>query len=265
MIEPAASLRLTAALLGCWGLLTALQGLADRRSWEEGRALGWDLQRLRRSRWLKGGVPAALWSSRGITGLLLLQLVSALTLLVIPALAALVVLYLSSLLLALRFGPDGGDKLALVVCPGAILVALGLALPAPSLILAGTLWTGGQLTIAYFASGASKLIIPQWRSAEALRAALTSYSFGNGPSAAVVRSAPLARVIAWAIMLIEALFPLALLLPFGWLCAVLALALLFHLAIAVVMGLNTYPLAFLAAYPSTLLLSQFLRGAIGWN
>ena len=36
-----------------------------------------------------------------------------------------------------------------------------------------------------------------------------------------------------------------------------------HLAMAVTMGLNTYPLAFICAYPSVVLLSQALRGLFG--
>jgi hypothetical protein len=61
----------------------------------------------------------------------------------------------------------------------------------------------------------------------------------------------------------EVLFPFALLLPPEGLAAVLGLFLLFHLTIAAAMGLNTYPLAFVAAYPATLMLGQWLRVQLG--
>jgi len=67
------------------------------------------------------------------------------------------------LLLALRSGSDGADRMAKVVATGALLRSFGASYGAQQLVLAGVSWTGGQLTLAYFASGASKLLLAPWR------------------------------------------------------------------------------------------------------
>lgn len=75
-----------------------------------------------------------------------------------------------------------------------------------------------------------------------------------------MHSVPL--VLAWGTILAEALFPLLLLAPPAVLGSVLAGFFVFHLAAAVFMGLNTYPWAFLAAYPATVAVSGMLRTAV---
>lgn len=265
MIEPTLALRATGWALGAWGVLVSVQGLADRAKWRDDGPLGWPLQRLRRRRWT--GLPglAALWSLRGLTQLLLIQLAAGLALIVAPLAALFALFWLTTLLTALRFGPNGADKIALVAASGAALQGLGLAFNLPQIWLAGVLWTGGQLTIAYFAAGASKLALSPWRSGAALRESLSSYAYGHRWAAKALRGRGAAVTLAWTVMLAEALFPLALLLPAPGLVTVLAGFFALHLAIAVTMGLNTYPWGFLAAYPSALLLGQALRGALGWG
>ena len=67
----------------------------------------------------------------------------------------------------------------------------------------------------------------------------------------------------WVVILAELAFPLALLAPAKVLFGVLALFALFHVGIAVAMGLDTYVWAFLAAYPSVLVIGAALRAALG--
>lgn len=265
MIDPELALSATGWALGGWGELVAAQGLADRARWRDEAALGWPLQRLRHGRWTKLPGLDAVWSQPGLAGLLLVQLVSGLALIAAPAAPVFVLFGLATLLAGLRFGPNGADKIALVAASGAALQAFGLAFAMPRLWLAGVLWSGGQLAIAYFAAGASKLALAPWRSGAALRGALSSYAYGHRWAAASLRGAAPAATLAWAIMLAEVLFPLALLLPEPGLALVLGGFFALHLAIAVTMGLNTYPWAFLAAYPSALLLGQTLRGVLGWG
>ena len=267
MIAVLPLVQISAGLIGLYGAITAGQWLVDLPQWRQGRALGWDLQNLRRGRLPRSRAAALVSAPPGLTLVAALQLGVSLGLLLLPGTAALIGLLgcflVTELLLSLRSGTDGGDKIVLVAASGALLQAVGVQFEAPRFVLAGFLWSGGQLTLAYFASGASKLILAPWRNGEALRAALTSYMWGHRWAAAVVRHASAARVLAWAIILLELAFPLALLLPVPWLCSVLGLFLLFHLVIAVVMGLNHYPWAFAAAYPPVVLLSQWLRTGLG--
>ncbi|MFM5949985.1 MAG: hypothetical protein ACKOPM_12300 [Novosphingobium sp.] len=267
MIATATLLRATCVLLGLWGLLHAAQWLVDLPNWRAGSALGWDLQGLRKGIKGRSALFAALVGERGLRLLAALLALVGLLLVVLPLGPLSPPLLAGALALAVLLGqrtiPDGADKMAMVVASGALLQALGFALENAALVLAGALWTGGQLTIAYFAAGASKVILADWRSGAAPRAALDSYMWGNRLSAWGVNLPGGAIALAWTVMVFEMLFPLALLLPTGGLIAVLTCFFLFHAAIALVMGLNTYPLAFLAAYPSAIWLGQWLRGAIG--
>jgi hypothetical protein len=262
-------LRATCLLLGIWGVINAAQWFADVRQWSDGRALGWDLQRLRRGPLYNVNFSRSLYNPTGLSVLAGVQLFTSTVLIAMPVSAATIAwlgcFAAATLLLALRAGPDGADKIAMVVATGALLQSFGLSYEEPRLVLAGALWTGGQLTIAYFASGATKLLLEPWRRGDALKAVFSSYMWGHRWTAAIVRQRGTAQLLAWLIMLMELLFPLALIAPFNWLCAILAGFFLFHLAIAAIMGLNHYTWAFLAAYPSVLLVGQWLRSALGLN
>ena len=95
-----------------------------------------------------------------------------------------------------------------------------------------------------------------------MRKALSSYIWGHRLPANLLRSNALALTLAWAVMLGEALFPLALLAPPEVLAAALGTMFLFHLATALFMGLNTYPWGFVTAYPAVFALSLWLRGLL---
>lgn len=267
MIAAETMLRATCALLGLWSLLHAAQWLADLPNWRSGTAIGWDLQGLRKGIKGRSAGVAALYGEGGLRALSALLFLVGLLLVLLPVGSLSLPLLAATLVLALLLGqrtiPDGSDKMAIVVASGSVLMALGLTLNNTTLVLAGALWTGGQLTIAYFAAGASKVILADWRSGVAPRAALGSYMWGNRLSAWGVSLPGAAVLLAWTVMLLEMLFPLALLLSTPGLIAVLGCFLLFHAVIALVMGLNTYPLAFLAAYPATIWLGQWLRGMVG--
>jgi hypothetical protein len=262
-------LRVTCVLLGFWGLVNAAQWFVDLHRWSDGRALGWDLQRLRWSRLYSAKILRSLYNPTGLSILAGIQITVSVALMVTPFSVATIALLGcfagATILLAVRSGSDGADKMAVVVATGALLQSLGASLVEPQLVLAGVLWTGGQLTLAYFTSGASKLLLTPWRQGNALEAIFSSYTWGHRCLSAIVRHRGTLKLLAWLVMLLELAFPLALIAPFEWLCAILAGFFLFHMAIAVVMGLNHYPWAFLAAYPSVLLLGQWLRSVLGLN
>ena len=267
MIASETLLRASCALLGLLGLLRGAQWLADLPRWAAGGALGWDLQGLRMGIKGRSTLLARLYAPTGLRILAILLMLDSALLLALPPGPISIALLAAAVALILLFGqrgiPDGADKMATVGASGALLQALGLLSGNHTLVLAGGLWTGGQLTIAYFAAGASKLVLADWRSGVAPRAALSSYMWGSKLSAWGVSRPGAAFVLGWTVMLLETLFPLALLLPTPGLMVVLAGFFLFHAMIALVMGLNSYPWAFLAAYPATIWLGQWLRAALG--
>lgn len=267
MIEATDLIRTGCALLGLWGLLNAAQWLVDARHWANGGPLGWDLQGLRRGAWVRSRPVAQLFGTTGLRILAGSLLFASLGLLLLPlscvTLALLATFALAEFALSLRGGSDGAGKIALVAAVGLILQVAGLLTGVHDLLLAGVLWTGGQLAVAYFAAGASKALLAPWRNGQAVRGALTSYTAGHRWTAAALRGDKLALALGWAIILAEIAFPLALFAPLPAMLSALGAMFLLHLGIAVIMGLNTYPWAFLAAYPSALLLHQWIGRALG--
>lgn len=109
-----------------------------------------------------------------------------------------------------------------------------------------------QLVLSYLISGWVKIVNPDWRSGRALR---DVFCFSAYPSSEDLRAlAGYPRVVfgmSWAVMLFEIAFPATLLNPAA-LAIGLTVAALFHLANAVLFGLNRFFWTWLAAYPSIL-------------
>ena len=162
-----------------------------------------------------------------------------------------------------HFWADGSDKIGIIVMAGTLLAFIGVAIGDPGVILAGILLTGGQLVISYFVAGVSKMFVPAWRDGTRLKAILSTRAWGSERLAGGLKVPGFAAAAAWAVILLEALFPLALLAPQAWLLLALGAMLAFHFATAFLMGLNKFPWAFAAAYPSVILLGRVVRSAVG--
>lgn len=109
-----------------------------------------------------------------------------------------------------------------------------------------------QLILSYFISGIVKLANPAWRSGHAL---CDVFAFSAYPVAENLRSLQsrtrLLQSASWAVIAFEVTFALALTSSLALILA-LTLATAFHLANAVLFGLNRFVWIWLAAYPSIL-------------
>lgn len=170
----------------------------------------------------------------------------------------LVLLTVQAQLIALRFRGTfngGSDAMTLLVLICLSVAALGRAEP---LVARGAIgYLGVQTLMSYFVAGIIKLKEHSWRDGSALAAfvALPKYAV---PLAAqrVLQRNHVARALAWLVMLFETSFPLALL--SRRICVVYLLgALCFHLANALLLGLNRFVLSWASAYPTLLYLSQY--------
>ena len=268
MINPNMVLSVSCILLGLWGMLNASQWLASSAHWRAEAALGWDLQGLRSSRLYGGRWLGRVFAPRFFPAIAALHFAASLLLCLLPigwgAFAALFILAATHVLLILRSYADGSDKMAMVVTYGLLLQMLGAITAQPLLSLAGVLWVGGQLTLCYATSGLGKLILAGWRNGAVPRDVLSSFMYGNYLTYILVKHRIIALTLAWAIILLESLFPLAFFAPLPVLVAALCGMGLLHFSIAFAMGLNTYVLAFVAAYPSVLLLAQYLQ-RVNWS
>ncbi|MCI4664538.1 MAG: HTTM domain-containing protein [Neomegalonema sp.] len=167
-------------------------------------------------------------------------------------------LWINALLLLHRFqGPynGGSDRMGLL-----ILTCITAANVAPTERLQEYAfgYLAMQLALSYIVSGWVKIVNPAWRSGQALQDVFLYSAYPvSGEVRALAARPALLLIAAWAVMLLELLFPLALATQ-----ATLAVALvatgLFHLSNAVLFGLNRFFWIWLAAYPSIIWLQQRL-------
>ena len=148
-------------------------------------------------------------------------------------------------------GQDGSDQMATI-----IVVSLWINLFAvwdPRITPACLWFVALQSCLSYCVSGIAKLMGKTWREGDAVYHIFNTESYGLAPVATFLRAHPLIRVGAtWTTMAMETLFPLVLILPMPLGTVFLAWGLLFHLANAVVMGLNSFLWSFAATYPAIL-------------
>jgi hypothetical protein len=170
----------------------------------------------------------------------------------------LMALCIHSLLVLHRFqGPynGGSDRMGLL-----ILYCLCLSRWLPDGLPAQSAfgYLGIQVVLSYFISGQVKIVNPEWRSGRALA---DVFSFSAYPVAENLRRlAGYPRLLwaaSWAVMLFEVLFPLSFINP-TVLIAALAVAATFHLANALLFGLNRFLWFWVASYPSLLWLQSRL-------
>lgn len=149
------------------------------------------------------------------------------------------------------FGADGADQLATIAV--ATLVLFHWLNWVPGVAEACASFLVLQLALAYFTAGIAKVISPVWRSGSALSGILATSSWGSPRVAGWLRERPaVARLGAWAVMAFECVFPMVLVLPPTPSLALLLCGLVFHAGVAVLMGLNTFVLAFCGLYPCVL-------------
>ncbi|MGD1876677.1 MAG: HTTM domain-containing protein [Kiloniellaceae bacterium] len=113
-----------------------------------------------------------------------------------------------------------------------------------------------QLTLSYFIAGGVKIVNPDWRHGRALGDVFRFSAYPVSENLRALADRPrLLFAASWAVMLFELVFPAALLHPAA-LVAGLTVAGLFHLANAILFGLNRFFWIWLAAYPSILWFQQ---------
>ena len=155
-------------------------------------------------------------------------------------------------------GLDGSDQMTLIIF---IAVGIHKIFHGDVLVAKASLWfIAIQGCLSYFVAGVAKLISPVWRSGEAVRRIFSTRTYGASAVAHVLqRSDGVAVALAWLVIIFECTFPLALVLGKQGFVVFAALGVVFHLANAVVMGLNTFVWAFAASYPAILFCAASLK------
>jgi hypothetical protein len=173
--------------------------------------------------------------------------------------AALLLTFVIGSLLNLRnspYGVEAHNRLSLVII-GALL--LQRAAPDSVLVTSACLWfVALQACLSYVTAGVAKLRNQGWRSGSGLVSVATATTLGVPPRVARLlrEHQRLAGLLTRFTILMECAFPLLLVLPAPLGFVFIAWGLLFHLAIARLLGLNKFFWAWVATYPALLFAVQ---------
>ncbi|MGC2741577.1 MAG: hypothetical protein WA672_00210 [Candidatus Angelobacter sp.] len=238
--------------------ITSLEGFALAAHYSDGELFSWKLHRLR-SRYAANKTLERLQSRFfDLPGVfLILGIRVAFCILAVTRsrsrldlLLACVGITVTSMLLSYRGldGKNGADQMTKIT-----FVSLSLALfsSQPATWRIAFVFLAGQLALAYATAGVLKLQETSWRNGTALLVILRQITYGNAPLWRFAKRHPLlTRVASCGTIAFECGFIFALLLPFKLSLIVFGLGLLFHLANAAVVGLNTFLWAFIGIYPA---------------
>jgi hypothetical protein len=148
------------------------------------------------------------------------------------------------------YGGDGSDQMKVIV-----LVSLFIFYISPDLIVKqfAIFFICFQALLSYFTSGFAKLVSPVWRGGEAMRGIMNTMGYGNKViSRLLVKNAKLSKVICWSIIVFECIFPLLVFTGVNSAIIFIVIGIMFHLSIAIFMGLNNFFWSFVSTYPAIL-------------
>ncbi len=153
---------------------------------------------------------------------------------------------------------DGADEMILLCLTAIALGRLTRSPEAPAYFIAA------EAGLAYFIAGIYKAASPFWKRGLALMLITRTRLFGQQNLSRALQQYPrAASAFEFAFVLWESIFVAALFAPPKVLLATLAAGLIFHLACAWVMGLNTFLWAFGATYSCVFFCNQQLRLMFG--
>lgn len=252
-MSPSYVLWLVETLAAASALVASLELLARRHLLADEGLLSWEVSQLR-FRWLTHPGWGAILSYRAtVVALSLRALASAALLTTVspPALRPILLLVVaattSGLALRCPYGLDGADQMTLTTFAACFLASL---FPGETTALVCLWFLSLQVVAAYLISGIYKLWSPVWRDGSALPGLLRTRMYGNlSISRWLSRHGPVSRVLCISVVGWECLSPLVLVGPRSALIY-LVLGVGFHASTALVMGLNTFFLSFVALYPA---------------
>jgi hypothetical protein len=268
-LNPSESLLLSISIL-CMGMLVkALEDLRSCKLFSDNGLLSWRVLRTEsRSSFVQSRLLEFIFGTRTRTLIFLvirvcLALLAILLFLFYPKDALLnllgilltLLLFGAQYLLSLRskIGLDGAHQMGIIILVG---FCIGMLFPTEPIQIASCLFIGTQLILSYFVAGVAKLVSHQWRSGVAIHWILWTRTYGLGVNVPLLNGT-LGVVACWSVILFEVTFPFSLLhsdVALIW----LGIGVCFHIGNAVLMGLNGFLFAFLAAYPSFLAALHFV-------
>lgn len=161
------------------------------------------------------------------------------------------------------YGLDGSDHMYVVILLG---LAVARAMPPDSFASrVGIYYIGAQAVLSYAIAGIAKLFGTSWRNGSAIGGIMSTVIYGNLTAAEVLRGRSwLGHVVCWSVMAFEIIFAAVLVVrpPLMW--CILGVGLIFHLSTALLMGLNSFLLAFVSTYPAIVYAHDALSAGSPW-
>jgi hypothetical protein len=260
---------ITVSLLGIGSFTSTLEWLANRRQFAAGGLLSFDVlgsRPLLAGPRLRARLLRAALSYRPYCTALFIRLAALAALPVFVGLdrysvivGLLAIILVTAFLINVRspFGLDGSDQMTTHVY-GALFI--GLLVGGPGLVKFALWYIAAQSALSYFTSGTAKLVSPFWRHGDVSHRVFNTRTYGIEPVARVLKDRRhLARFLDWAAITAEMLFPLCLVCGFPIVFVFLAWGVLFHVANAAIMGLNSFFWAFVATYPALLYTAAMIQ------
>jgi|HubBroStandDraft_1064217.scaffolds.fasta_scaffold00621_8 hypothetical protein len=266
LLDADSTTRLVERIAAAGVCLSSLEWLAARADLRDSGAFGWKLVRLSIPSVLQApyqSLADRMFGYRSVTMLLGVRFLAAFLLLAPnysrPLRASLCVTLAVLAVLGrvrLALGMNSADQMSLL-----IFAALALGHLAGGKAASISLWfLAGQVCLAYFTAGWLKFRERGWRNGSFLITVLCSRTFGARRIGALLKSRPALAVLpAMAVLIAEILFPVAVIAPPTIMFGILGCALLFHLSVGALMGLNDFTWTFPATYPAVIYCAACLR------
>jgi hypothetical protein len=155
-------------------------------------------------------------------------------------------------------GCDGSDQMSLL-----IFTALAIAASSDDWFVknASLVFIAGQSILSYASAGIAKALSAKWRNGVALQQIMNTRTYGMLSVARWLESQPrwLHIGLCWGTIIVEITFLLVPFLPLPWAVMILVWGAGFHIANAIVMGLNNFFWSFTATYPAIIYLNHLMR------
>lgn len=159
------------------------------------------------------------------------------------------------------FGHDGADQMAGLTIWALVVAEFGGSDRVATICLG---FVAAQLCLSYVVAGIAKARGPLWRKGSAISEISRTKSYGAPWVARALAGRWRGLMACWFVVGFETLFPLALI-HWSAMLVFVALGIVFHLGIAVTMGLNNFVWAFGAGYPGLIFIGHaFALARLPW-
>lgn len=256
--DPNVVARIVGILIAVGVAIQAVETLSTYRLYAPGGLYDWKVIATN-NKWMlfgrRGRVLSTVFDYRAFMGLMAAQLLAALALIANPAprlsAAWIAVLLFVHLLFVLRnqYGLDGSDQMMLLVLAALLAYQLYPTATMATIVFG---FLAGQLVLSYLTAGIAKAISPIWRGGDALARILSTSSYGSKTASRLLLDhRALAVAGCWMVIVFECAGPLLLWIHPAFAVGFIVVGTLFHLSIAVLMGLNIFFWSFISTYPAT--------------